>query len=274
MLIKLMLIALLFIWSFTRCIILSAPFALYYIFYDAIMYFVNKEWKKFKKYGIDMFIGMFGHGKTLTMTHRANLLYEKYGDTIRFFSNYELKNIPYTQLVNFNQLVDLGEETECEYQGTVVLIDEIENLLSHRNFASFPLALLHMLTQQRKKRVYIMCSAQRFFMVDKLFRSITTHAIDCAKYWRYQRVRYYDAWDYENAMNAQLVKPLLTRWWFVRNKDFNSYDTSEMIMKGTAEDFISNEESIVRKGLDATVNEQAVSAPSRRLARQRKAKKN
>ena len=270
MLLKILLVLALLMWSFSRCIILSAPFALYYIFYDIFMYFKNKEWKKFKKYGIDMFIGMFGHGKTLSMTHKARQLYKKYGDTIRFYSNYELIGIPSIPLTNFNQLVDLGEEEENLYQGTVVLIDEIENLLSHRNFANFPLPMLHMLTQQRKKRVYIMCSAQRFFMVDKLFRSITTHAIDCAKYWRYQRMRYYDAWDYENAMNAQLIKPITARWWFVRNRDYESYDTSQMIKKGMAEEFISNEESIMRKGLDAVVNDQAVIAPSRRLARQRK----
>lgn len=260
------------LWSFSRCIIFSLPFALYYIFYDIIMFFKEKKWKQFKKYGIDMYIGMFGHGKTLSMTHYARKLYKKYGDSIRFFSNYDLVGIPYKELTNFNQLVDLGEETESEYQGTVVLIDEIENLLSHRSFASFPLALLHMLTQQRKKRVYIMCSAQRFFMVDKLFRSITTHAIDCSKLWRYQHVTYYDAWDYENAMNVQLIKPITSRWWFIRNKDFDSYDTSQMISKDSAEKFISNEEAIVRIGLDATVNDGAVSSPSRRLKKQRKVK--
>lgn len=162
-------------------------------------------------------------------------------------------------LINFNQLVDIGEENDTkDIVGTVVLIDEIENVLSHRNFANFPLELLHMLTQQRKKHVYIMCSAQRFFMVDKLFRSITTNAIDCKKIWRWQNVKYYDAWDYENAVNPQILKPLSNRWWFVRNADYDSYDTESMVQKNTAENFISNEESIVRKGLDASVNADAI----------------
>ena len=262
----------LLLWSFSRCLIFNIPREIFYLFRDIFVYIKDKSWKKFKKYGIDMFVGMFGHGKTLTMTHRARKLYKKYGDTIRFISNYHLTGIPYTELINFNQLVDLGEENDSPYQGTVILIDEIENVLSHRNFANFPLPLLHMLTQQRKKRVYIMCSAQRFFMVDKLFRSITTHVIDCNKYWRFQHETYYDAWDYENAMNAQLVKSQKNRWWFVSNKDFNAYDTSQMVSKSTAENFISNEESIVRRGLDATVNEQAIQTPSRRLTKQRKAK--
>ena len=271
MLIYLLVAVFLLCCGFTRCLIFNIHNVIVYALWDAGLYVVNKKWKDFGYFGIDMFIGMFGHGKTLSMTHKARRLYKRYGDSIRFISNYKLIGIPYIPLINFNQLVELGEE-ENDLKGTVVLIDEIEDVLSHRNYANFPLQMLHTLTQQRKKHVYIMCSAQRFFMVDKLFRSITTHAIDCNKYWRFQHMVYYDAWDYENAMNSQLVKPLLSRWWFVKNHDFNCYDTEQMISRNMAADFISNEEAIVRKGLDATVNENAIMKPSRRLRRMRKRK--
>lgn len=265
---------------------------------------------------------MFGHGKTLSMSHTARLLYEKYGDSIRFVSNYELKGIPNTPLVNFNQIVKLGKEAvedkpkylkegepipqicldkegnvkaECKrrvkvgvdengepileerilrptYKGTVVLIDEIEDLLSHRNYATFPLQMLNVLTQQRKAKIFIMCSAQRFFMVDKLFRGITTHVVDCNKYWRFQHMKFFDAWDYENAMNSQLVKQLTHKWWFVKNSDFESYDTTQMISENMSADFISNEESLARIGLNEVVNSDAVVKPSRRLKKARKKK--
>ena len=108
-----------------------------------------------------------------------------------------------------------------------------------------------------------MCTAQRFFMVDKIWRSITTNVIDCDKYWRFAHNSYYDAWDYENAMNTHLVKRFYHDWWFVHDRDYNGYDTSEMISKTSAKDFISNEEAIIRKGLDSTVNELAVKNHSR-----------
>lgn len=261
----------LLVWGLTRCIIFNIHNIVIYSVYDIYTFFRDKKWRNFNYFGIDMFVGMFGHGKTLSMTHKARKLYKKYGDEIKFISNYDLKGIPYTTLINFNQLVELGEQ-ENNLKGTVVLIDEIQSVLSNRNYASFPLQLLSTLTQQRKKHVYIMCTAQRFFMVDKLFRSITTHVIDCNKYLRLQNMAYYDAWDYENAMNVQLIKSMFSIWWFVKNKDFESYDTEQMIKKNCAEDFISNEESIVRMGLDATVNEQAISKPSRRLKKLRKGK--
>lgn len=261
----LILIILLLIFPFFRCLVFNLHRVYFYGIKDIIDYFKEKKWTKFNRYGIDMFIGMFGNGKTLSMTHDARLIYKQFGNSIRFISNFELKGIPYIPLINFNQLVDLGEEEDNIYQATVVLIDEIENLLQSRNYASFPLALMHMLTQQRKKRVYIMCSAQRFFMVDKLWRSITTNVYDCNKIWRFQNMKVYDAWDYENGMNPQLLQNKGNIWWFVKDADYNSYDTSEMIMKGSAEDFISNEEAIVRKGLDSVVNEQAIRRPNKKL---------
>ena len=117
-----------------------------------------------------------------------------------------------------------------------------------------------------------MCTAQRFFMVDKIWRSITTNVIDCNKYWRFAHASYYDAWDYENAMNTQLIKRYWHDWWFVKNSDYNGYDTSEMISKTSAHDFISNEDAIVRKGLDSQVNELAVKnhARSRKKALKKK----
>ena len=315
-------IAILLYCGFTRCLIFNIHKALYYAGVDLYTYIKENKWNDFNYFGIDMFIGMFGHGKTLSMTSKARKLYRKYGNSIRFVSNYELKDIPYIPLVNFNQIVNLGREAledipkyfesddtlpsyyyddkgrvkkeyrrkvkvgmdennepiyerkiiRPSYKGTVVLIDEIEDLLSHRNYASFPLQMLNTLTQQRKAHIYIMCSAQRFFMVDKLFRGITTHVIDCNKYWRFQHSVYYDAWDYENAMNPQLVKRLLSRWTFITNKDFDSYDTTQMISEDMSTQFISNEEQLTRIGLDNIVNSDAVKNPSRKLRKTRRKK--
>lgn len=256
----------------TRCFLMNLHLVYYYGMKDIYMYFTRRKWKDFNYYGIDMFIGMFGHGKTLSMTNKAKRIYKKFGQDVLFLSNYKLNGIPYVPLTNFNQIVEIGKENEQldKYKGIVVLIDEIEDVLSHRNYASFPLQMLNVLTQQRKLHVYIMCSAQRFFMVDKLFRSITTHAIDCNKYWRFQHIVYYDAWDYENAMNSQMLRPIANYWWFVKDEDFNCYDTSQLIDNNASEQFISNEESIVRIGLDAMSNEAAIKRPNRMIRKKRK----
>lgn len=70
--------------------------------------------------------------------------------------------------------------------------------------------------------------------------------------------------------NIQLLKPIASKWWFITNKDYKSYDTSEMISKSAAEDFISNEDRLVRMGMDAGPQEYAIQRPSRMLKQFRK----
>lgn len=80
----------------------------------------------------------------------------------------------------------------------------------------------------------------------------------------------YDAWDYENAMNFNSIRPTNNVWWFVKNSDFMAYDTKQMISRQSAEDFISNEETIVRVGLDNMANPDAVKRPRKQRKENRK----
>lgn len=281
--------------AYFRCFVLHPHLVFYYSVLDVCRKIKHRKDITFEKYGIDMFIGMFGKGKTLTMTHQVRKLYQQFGDRLRIVSNYELKGIPYIPLTNFNQLLNFAgvdaEEVDAvvddlnpmwpenfddllespdpsvdagfidpddlagagdEYVGTVVCIDEISSILSNRNYANFPLELLGLLCQPRKKRVYIMCTAQRFFMVDKLFRALTSRVYDCNKIWRLAGYRIYDAWDYEQATSSTILSSIGAGCWFVRDVDYCSYSTDELVTKNKASDFISNDEAIVRKGMDAS----------------------
>ena len=71
-------------------------------------------------------------------------------------------------------------------------------------------------------------------------------------------------------MNSQLLRPIANYWWFVKDEDFNCYDTTQLISDSAASDFISNEESIVRIGLDAIANEPAIKRPNRQIRKKRK----
>ena len=169
-----------------RCIVFNLHNIGIYSVKDLFVYFKEKKWNDFDLYGIDMYIGMFGKGKTLSLVHTASSIYNRYGDSVCFLSNIHLQNIPYIKLVNFEQLVEIGENPPEGVKGFVIIIDEISSVLSHRNYANFPLDLLPVLMQQRKLKMKCLCTAQRYFMVDKIWRSITTNVIDCNKYWRFE----------------------------------------------------------------------------------------
>lgn len=268
-----LIVVVLLLLPFTRMLIFNLHYIGIYSVLDLIDYFKNKRWKEFNEYGIRMYVGMFGHGKTLSMVHRASALYCQFGDGLKFISNIKLNGIPYEPLISFEQICNIGEIDDGRV-GTVILIDEISSVLSHRNYANFPLEMLNVLMQQRKKKVYIMCTAQRYFMVDKLFRSITTFVVDCNKYWRFQNNKMYDAWELENSTNTAMIKSIFNQWFFVKNSDYCAYDTSEMISKSASADFISNDETIRRKGLDSGIvfNEAGVSKGSRKFKKLMKRK--
>ena len=80
----------------------------------------------------------------------------------------------------------------------------------------------------------------------------------------------YDAWDLEQAMNYQQIKRTGNKWFFVRNVDYDSYDTSQMITKDAAENFISNDLILQRRGLDGMSNPDAIVNISRKERRKRK----
>ena len=72
-------------------------------------------------------------------------------------------------------------------------------------------------------------SAQRFQHVDKLLRDVTHTVIQCNKVWRFQLWASYDAWEMENATNAEMIRPLRRGLWFVRDRDYNAYDTLAVV---------------------------------------------
>ena len=92
---------------------------------DIILYFKEKKYKTFTYFGIDLFCGMFGHGKTLSIVHRCQQIYKNFGDDTLFISNFHLENIPYMELTNFKQLVQIGEDENAPYKNVVVCFDFI-----------------------------------------------------------------------------------------------------------------------------------------------------
>ena len=259
-----------------RCVIFNVFKAIYNVIVDTYNFFKYKKFQDFNYYGIYNFCGMFGHGKTLSATSKIRSIYrryKKYGKEVRIISNVKLTDVPYIPLVSFQQVVDIADialNGEDSYCGTILFIDEVENLLSHRKFSSFPMELMHTLTQQRKCHLVVFSTAQRFHMIDKCWRDISTFVVECNKYWRFQHLRYYDAFDIENAINTQLVKCQRSEWFFVTNKHYSGYDTTEMITKHSAEDFISNDEVLTRRGSELMFNDEGVKHPSRKLQNRRR----
>lgn len=215
----------------------------FYGILDIYKYFRYKRWREFKRYGkIMCYCGLFGAGKTLSMTHFVRMLYEQYNNQkvydfenkkwviqhIHIISNYALEDIPYTPLVCEEQLYNIQQPKQ---DITIVLLDEISAIFNNRDYKNFTPDLLTSLLQCRHRKVMFLGTAQRFQMTDKNFRQTMETSSNCKKMWRIVKVALFDAYELENCSNPLMLKPIMKQYWFVKDSDYNAYDTNEMVTK-------------------------------------------
>lgn len=240
------------------------------------------------------YTGLFGKGKTLSAVHKVVTSYHQYNgkkvwcsrrkkivtQRIKVISNVFL-SIPYEDFISLEQIV-LAAENNRAYDDehdtltvTLVLGDEFSVQMNSRNFKTNidPLFLNTILTC-RHYYISLYYTAQRFGHVDALLRQVTSYVVECDKLWRFQRLNYFEAWDLENAANTQLVAPFSKRCWFVKDKDYNAYDTLACVgnlqksMK--AGEMMSEEEILKLQQNTQQVNMDGVGKPSRRWMKLRK----
>lgn len=177
-----------------------------------------------------MYGGLFGCGKTLSVVSYANSIYKNYRN-VRFVSNVDLKGVPYTRFVYFEELLEIMPSYEDEH--IIYIIDEAGSIFNSRNYktnkiseSEFCLAL----NTIRHDNKMIILTSQRFGMTDKMFRQVAVHWIECKKFWRVIRQKIYDCYELEySAKTMEEIKCLKTQYMFCTDKLYNSYDTKEHV---------------------------------------------
>lgn len=231
-----------------RLIVNHPMLSIFYAVKDSFNYIRYKKWRILKTGYIYLYVGLFGKGKTLSAVHYVRMCYKKYNNVkvyiegqgwvtqqVRILSNVKMTDTPYIMLTSLQQLVDM---TKCQheydiengvYTVNLALIDELSSLLNSRDFkTNISPAFLSSLLQSRKSHTTIVGCSQRAGFVDLLFRQIVTEIRDCNKILRFVTYTAYDPWDYENASNKTMVRPLGRGGFFCRDSDF-AYDTNEIV---------------------------------------------
>lgn len=233
------------------------------------------EYFRYKKYNdcpyglINVFTGLFGDGKTLSVVHLVVcFLYMKYDgkqvydkkrkkfvtQRINIISNVTL-SVPYTKFVSMEQVATVAEDREKYDEEhdtrtvTIVLGDEFSSQMNSREFRSnFNMEVLNSMLTCRHNYLSFYLTSQEFTMIDLTLRRVTRWVVDCKKFWRFQMNYYYSPWDVEQATNVQLIKPIRTECWFIKNEDYNRYDTMEcvgnLIKQWRAGDMMTDEEKL------------------------------
>lgn len=207
---------------------------------------------------------VFGSGKTLSGVHAVRDIYFRYNGLkvwnptekrfvtqhIHVVSNVELTDIPYTLFENEKQLIEVDTP---EMDITLFFLDEAGTIWNSRNYKdNISHELLTSLLQCRKHKIALVTTSQRFIFQDKLIRETTSEVWQAKKMWRIQQLKCYDAFAMENCANPSLLKPFATSFWFIKDKDFESYDTNAVVdrlkKKNEEGGFISNAEILEAQG--------------------------
>ena len=239
-------IAILMIFSvFIRTILLNPFKTIYYSvidFYHWIKYHLYNQMETGK---LICYTALFGGGKTLSCVHYVNHLYDRYNNKkiydiqrkkwvtqkVHILSNVDI-NRPYEKFTSLAQVVRVAEtfralDEDCDTRTcTIVLGDEFSVQMNSRNFRTNidPLFLNTLLTC-RHHHIMLVYNAQRFQHVDKLLRDVTTYVVECKKIWRVCIQNTYDAYKLENCTDPTSLKWESRRGWFIKDSDYNSYDT-------------------------------------------------
>lgn len=268
------------LWNFPfiRIVVFNIFRVIIYFFIDTFNFFRRLQFHNPKNIGLRCYEGLFGHGKTLSMVHDTVKLYKKYNDRlvwvkgrgfvrqyVQVLSNIDIKSIPYIEMVSLKQITDIAER-QAKYDEehgvitkTIICADEFSVQLNSRSYASnIDSLLLETILEQRHFGIFaFMYTSQRFGQVDALCRQVTSDVVNCHLYFKRILVHnIYDAWDYENATNKSLIKPIKKGGFFVRNKDFNAYDTlatvHTLIKKCLNGDFVPPSDILARQGIVLT----------------------
>ena len=133
-------------------VILKAVFLFPYLLYRA---YIDKKNQPIRLYGIYGYFGLPGKGKTMAMCNELRRLRSVYGDKIYIMTNFCYTDEDFA----FTGWKDLLKEYD---KPLVVAWDEVQNEFNSRDFKTFPIALLTVLTQVRKKNgIQILYTAQR-----------------------------------------------------------------------------------------------------------------
>lgn len=277
-----------------RIILLNPIDTIHYAIVDIFKYFKYKKWREARYGFIKAYVGLFGKGKTLSAVHYVTSMYKKYNDKkvycrrrkkfvtqkVHILSNVELKDVPYEKFVSLSQLVQISQSiTEKDNENdtltiTLALADELSVQMNSRNFkTNIDAFFLNTILTCRHYHIGLVYTAQRFGHVDALLRQVTSLVISCDKTWRIQRQYFYDAWEMENVTSPAMLKPLKKTGFFVKDSDYNAYDTFACVgnlAKSCAEGDMLSAEEILSLQCNNPANLDSVMNPSRKYLRTRK----
>lgn len=215
-----------------------------FLFFRYIIVDIYKKIKEgivFEEYGVTMYCGRQGAGKTMAMTEYLERMRKKHPNAL-IVTNYGYKHQDFA----FSDWEDFFQYRNGE-DGVIFAIDEIQNEFSSSAWNKFPESLLQVVTQQRKQRIKIVCTSQIFTRVVKQLREQCNDVVDCFTFaGRWTFTKSIDAVQYNDAIDSPKKKDdlrTLSRRSFIQDDRIrNLYDSYSVVDKISQTEFLTKQE--------------------------------
>lgn len=188
----------------------------------------------FMQYGVHIFAGEQGSGKTIAAIHFILMLLRRY-PACKFYSNIEING----QDGKVTQPEDFVMKNNGE-KGMIVFLDEIQNWFSSMESKDFPVEVLQDICQQRKQRKIFVGTSQIFTRVTKAIREQTSvlylpfTVAGCLTFVRVYSIKL-------NSDGMLKKKTLRKMYFFVHTEELrNAYNTLERVERLVNQGFKKN----------------------------------
>lgn len=213
----------------------------------------------FREYGVHMFAGKQGAGKTITMVYMLNRFKRMY-PKLKVNTNFEYAY----QDGRIDHWTDMIDNSNGIY-GVLDCIDEVQNWFNSLQSKDFPVEMISELTQQRKQRRAIFCTTQVFSRASKPIREQV--------YFLYLPVTLFGCFTivrrYEPILSGDdgqiKEKKLRGLFFFIQNRELReSFDTYLKIQKMRKEGFKSEGDQLrdSESGLSLEVKKRKIKVQS------------
>lgn len=195
--------------------------------------FLREHPTYFKPDGFICFTGIQGGGKTSTAVEYVHRLVREYPNawicTNMYinFPDWDGKLIPYE---DYKQI----ENLDNGYDGIILLLDEIQILFNSLESAKIDPSWFTIISQQRKRRLHVVGTAQNFGRIAKCWREQVTACIMCKQYFgiiQYNGVVALQEIEVDERDEVTKFPVSCAYWFFINSAVFGYYDTWQKISR-------------------------------------------
>lgn len=226
-----------------------------YYTYDHVIFIYRAAYRLFDGWGIHLFVGKFGSGKTMMMCIMSYLICKK-KKQVTVLTNLALTNFPmHTRVLQLRTAQDILNAPK----NSIVLIDEIGTIFNSRDFsggkAAVPKPLFQLLSQCRKRRLMIFGTVQRYNLLDKQIRDIAATVTECSVAAKHPFSRMVigrrfdiDEYDFAQQNRNYVPRPYDIKMFVQREHYRHLYDTTDLVSGFLNKEFLSDSEIIANQG--------------------------